>query len=790
MEISTVMPEILPSTGPMGVEHEMLSRMGMKSVPYKIELSFRPLIKFIESKLEGKNLSESFLAEKVLEHIRQYPEFLEGGLTCEGMEKYKGLIEMLSMFVLPPALEARHLVKFSPPFDMTSFYITPALEKQMAGKHVELVLIDSEDKLDCGLIIRACSLILNRIYNQDLAIDSPVNLSAKDPQTGMVKFFKLEMNFDFVEVRPLKPVKKLTEDQIHEMLRNIFDLDLWFRYLPPDAFEFEGFIMASLIDITAEDALSRLKFSLLEPMAVMDQAHITRLETIMRQYFRIQDMRLGLTALDYPKANTIDHAYRIRFDFLSKEIKCLIDPDYNNSIYDKACKYREILLVEDLMSLTSKTKIEKKLLAQGIRSYLVAPLISADKIIGLLEIGSPTPYALNSFVEAKFKELVGLFTMALSRSRDEIDNRVEAIMRDQFTALHPSVTWRFTQAAFNLLEKRETNPRAQVEEIVFEEVYPLYGQADIVGSSTKRNQAILNDLLFNLKLAFQTLKTITGTIRFPYLDQLNSIINQEIAGLETEFSSSDETRVVEFIQQDVHPVFTQVLEDYPRLKGVVDKYFSQIDTDLGIVYRERKKFEDSVAQVNQAIGDYLEHAQEEMQATLPHYFEKYKTDGVEYDLYIGQSLMKAGKFSPIHLKNFRLWQLIHMCEMTKLIHDLGPGLPMPLTTAQLVFAYTSPLSIRFRQEEKQFDVDGAYNVRYEILKKRIDKATIEGTNERLTQAGKIAIVYLHDKDRHEYLGYLHYLLEKGMITDNIEDLHLSRLQGVQGLKALRVEVAG
>lgn len=237
-------------------------------------------------------------------------------------------------------------------------------------------------------------------------------------------------------------------------------------------------------------------------------------------------------------------------------------------------------------------------------------------------------------------------------------------------------------------------------------------------------------------------------------------------------------------------MFTQVLEDYPRLKGVVDKYFSQIDTDLGIVYRERKKFEDSVAQVNQAIGDYLEHAQEEMQATLPHYFEKYKTDGVEYDLYIGQSLMKAGKFSPIHLKNFRLWQLIHMCEMTKLIHDLGPGLPMPLTTAQLVFAYTSPLSIRFRQEEKQFDVDGAYNVRYEILKKRIDKATIEGTNERLTQAGKIAIVYLHDKDRHEYLGYLHYLLEKGMITDNIEDLHLSRLQGVQGLKALRVEVAG
>ena len=60
------------------------------------------------------------------------------------------------------------------------------------------------------------------------------------------------------------------------------------------------------------------------------------------------------------------------------------------------------------------------------------------------------------------------------------------------------------------------------------------------------------------------------------------------------------------------------------------------------------------------------------------------------------------------------------------------------------------LSIRFRQDEKQFDVDGAYNIRYEIVKKRIDKAYIKGTSERLTQPGKIAIVYSRDKEIGEY----------------------------------------
>jgi len=91
-------------------------------------------------------------------------------------------------------------------------------------------------------------------------------------------------------------------------------------------------------------------------------------------------------------------------------------------------------------------------------------------------------------------------------------------------------------------------------------------------------------------------------------------------------------------------------------------------------------------------------------------------------------------------------------------------------------------------DEKKFDVDGAYNVRYEILKKRIDKATILNTGERLTVAGKVAIVYLHEEDKQEYMEYLNYLIHKGYITDQIEDLMLENMQGSEGLKALRISV--
>jgi len=91
-------------------------------------------------------------------------------------------------------------------------------------------------------------------------------------------------------------------------------------------------------------------------------------------------------------------------------------------------------------------------------------------------------------------------------------------------------------------------------------------------------------------------------------------------------------------------------------------------------------------------------------------------------------------------------------------------------------------------DEKKFDIDGAYNARYEIIKKRIDKAFVKNTEERVTQKGKIAIVYTQDSEQREYLSYIKFLQRKKYLGDQIEKLELEDVQGVVGLKALRVNV--
>ena len=56
------------------------------------------------------------------------------------------------------------------------------------------------------------------------------------------------------------------------------------------------------------------------------------------------------------------------------------------------------------------------------------------------------------------------------------------------------------------------------------------------------------------------------------------------------------------------------------------------------------------------------------------------------------------------------------------------------------------------------------------------------------QPGKIAIVYSNPREAQEYNEYICYLQSKNLLKPGIENLELEELQGVRGLKAMRVEI--
>jgi len=232
----------------------------------------------------------------------------------------------------------------------------------------------------------------------------------------------------------------------------------------------------------------------------------------------------------------------------------------------------------------------KNLLAQDIKSYLIAPIRQNGNNIGILEIGSKKKCELNAALTNKLEDLLPMFSIALKRSLDDRKTALDAIVQNQFTAIHPAVSWRFYEAAERLIEGQSE----QIEEIVFEEVYPLFGQADIKGSSTERNKAIAGDLIEQLSLAKDVLGKASKRQSMPILDILRFRLDNYIQSVKQGLKADDEVSVLEFLSIEVYPVFNHLKDMSANLALAVKRYFDHLDPTLGILYKRRQDYEYSV----------------------------------------------------------------------------------------------------------------------------------------------------------------------------------------------------
>jgi hypothetical protein len=521
---------------------------------------------------------------------------------------------------------------------------------------------------------------------------------------------------------------------------------------------------------------------------VVSSVSFERLEAHLRAYLRRPGLDLGLAAFEGEQIFLLGHGGRLEHGCIYADSSHYTKSQFAGSIFERAVKRGEPLIVEDLAAWPGRTAIEDKLVGAGVRSIVVAPLRYQNEVIGVLELTSDKPGDLKPTQAFQLREVLPLFSMAVKRSMGEFDTRIQAVIKEKCTAIHPSVEWRFRRAVMNTMERRTSaDGDIELEPIVFEGVHPLYALTDIRGSSTERARGLQADLLEQLRLARDVVRAGHATRALPALDELGYRIDRHATRIEPGLSAGDEVGVIAFLRASVEPLLDHLAGFGPAVRERVEAYRAAVDPAFGVVYRQRKRFEESITRLNDAVSSYLDLEQQFAQSMFPHYFEKQKTDGVD-QIYVGASLVEDHRFDPIYLRNLRLWQLMVTCGIAARTERLKTCCVMPLDTTHLVLVQHAPLAIRFRFDEKRFDVDGAYNARYEIVKKRIDKATVRAGAERLTQPGHVAIVYGHPAEAAEYREYVEYLQSLGCLTSGVEDLELDELQGVRGLRALRVGI--
>jgi len=771
--------------------HDKPAPPALSTVPFVSTLSLEPLIAYWQAREQAGNASMSLLARAIGEQVAQAP-WCRGPLADHSvLDCNCDLIETLMLAVFPPASFVSDISGVVGPFQRRCFYSSPLFQEVMLGKDriIKQPLNLDVATMERQLTLMAYQLVLHRVYGAEMPPIGAIIFTVPDYSKGLYRHYGLTLNSTFVNVKVKGKAPKLTPLQLEQLTHNRHRPELWEELLPPKYFELEGFNIIHLVDVTEEEVLSGLKYDLLERDVLQTPARFEQIQEKLRVLFARPSLQLGIAAYDEKKRAFVDFGRKINHSFLTKQIQHQDVEGSFQRIYARLLAERKPLVLKDVARDDIPEDLRQQILSLGIHSAILALLPYGNDTVGLLELGSPDVGALDEFDMDMVNQFVPLFAVAVKRNAEDLQTRIQAIIKEKFTAIHPTMEWRFTDAARNLLTQfDEGNRTAEMEEIVFQDVYPLHGSCDIRSSSTARNEAIQQDLIEHLTLANKVLKKASDYQQLPILDELKFYITKHLQRMRQGILSGDEVNIYDSLKTEVEPLFEYLAQNTPELRPVITKYWDNIDPRLGILYKRRRDFEQSVTTLNDLVSDFLDEEEAKAQRMFPHYFQRYKTDGVEFNIYVGSSLVEDKPFDLVFLKNLRLWQLLTMVEITRRTAAIKNDLPVPLDTTQLILVHGQSLSIRFRQDERHFDVDGAYNIRYEIIKKRIDKATVLGTGERLTQPGHIAMVYAQSREAVEYLDYIDYLQDRGMLEEGVEELELEELQGVKGLLALRVKV--
>lgn len=758
--------------------------------PFKSVLTLKYLIDYWEKDTQSSNKIRAALAKNVLDEVSKVPKIREPITDLSFIEKHKELIDILMAIIYPSAQQEKQISASCIPFEFRTFYSSPQFKRILDpdGSFSLRSMNINEKHALFGKTLSAYRIILKEFYGINLKSMHPVVACMNDIESGLSTYFNIVIDPMFAKPVSTGYLPKLSDDELKKIISDPLNLKLWIELIPPENFEFHGFVTYTAVNINDQEIISSLKNDLIEKEAIFSPDRIRNIEVKLRSLFRIPQLRLGLAAMPKDWTLMAELGKKIGSSFVLNDMSGDDCNEIQNSVYNKVYKEGKPVIIEDLEKCGFKTIIEKKILRQGIRNILIATLFYKEEPIGILELGSPNPGDINQLNAVKVKEILSLFAVAVKRSMEEFESEIQKIIKENCTAIHPIVEWRFTKAAVKLWMKKEESKLHEMEPIVFENVYPLYGMTDIRDSSENRNKAIQNDLIGHLNLSKKILKAADEFKPLPLFKEMNFKINKFIKKISLSLNSADEIGINEFLLNEIEPAFGHIKDYNENLNEQVAGYFNSLDPLLHAFYAKRKEYEESVALINETISNYLDEAQLDAQKMYPHYFEKYKSDGVEYSIYVGNSLAENGKYNMIYLRNLRLWQLMTMCGIARQLEELKKKLKTPLESSHLILVQNNPLSIRFRFDEKKFDVDGTYNLRYEIMKKRIDKALVKDTKERLTQPGTVAIIFSQPKEAKEYRRYIDYLQDSGYLENKTEELEIEDLQGVYGLRALRVKV--
>ena len=240
---------------PLSEVQELLSNI--IEVPYKTRFSLGPYMDVMKTHMYSAcDHTKSAIMPLLSENQKAIDE---DQMTSEMMlqsEEFQTIIRL----AVPSLMFSNELSYIATPFKKTFHIKTPAFEKMWADDEWELKIIPEEMIKSFHKTVNQAGIhILNTLYGESIPTDVEDIITIRNKNSGIEKFYRINVKFDFINVKPIGDLPELSKSQINYMLRHSDDCELWLKYLPTDKFEFEGFAVGTLYDITDIQVISALK---------------------------------------------------------------------------------------------------------------------------------------------------------------------------------------------------------------------------------------------------------------------------------------------------------------------------------------------------------------------------------------------------------------------------------------------------------------------------------------------------------------------------------------------------
>ncbi|MEJ5960990.1 GAF domain-containing protein [Pedobacter immunditicola] len=759
-----------------------------------IQFSFRPFIDYVIRKTETEKTDKVVFYKYILKKFKAYPELWQP-VETDQLPKYVPVFDMIYS-ALSPLLtsETDQLWAISKPVCPCFYFGTSSFYQELMDSRTKQLKSDlqlpSLNQMKRSMLTSFYNLVLERYYNFNFTVSDYTVRSIMDAETKLLKYYRLNVDSRFLEISFDGELPELKLQNIKEHLWNAGNsLQILESLLPPEKFKVYGFAVVNLVDVTGEYALETIKNIIIKHHKCRTGFHHHDVEIALKTLVGCADVEFGLTPFLQLNGKLVMN-HKTGFEsIVAKLVKsdaskaALYEQRLNSYIQNP----RRVIFPEITEKDQRAYPLLKLLVEQGITSFAVFPLYFNDKIVGGLEIYTRDPELFKNYILSKLESAIPMLSQLMQNLVMDFNHEIINVITDKFTALQPAVEWRFYEAAYNYLYKGGQENQEPIENIFFKNLQPFYGAIDIKDSSIKRNLALRADLDKNLLLLQELLCAMRQTCNQRFKQGVLNSLPEGDAGNIEKMTDREVLRIEDFLTRQLPAELMDIAQTQPELEKIIQEYL-QKTSDRNQLYVHSLHYEESMQKINQVVNSHLEQFNATVQEIYPCYFEKFRTDGVEYDIYAGKSISPNIPVPTNLVHTLRFKQLEVMAEIARATAALLPDLPVHMQTTQLIFVYEKLIDISFRLDEQRFDVEGSYNIRYQMVKKRVDKATKIDSKERLTQPGKITVIYFNSWEAAEYRGYIKKLQEQQLLLDDIEYIDVEELQGVQGLKAIRVSV--